>query len=111
MDKKRKKELVSEYIKVLEREWEAVALEARALAGVLPLVFARLDRPWSPVITMSDASLSGWAFGHKSLGAAAIQEVGRVPERNRYRCREVTLPPRESALVAADVCDRHSQPA
>jgi hypothetical protein len=61
------------------------ARECRILAGLVPLLVADLRRPWSPTITASDASPSGWGVCERVLNPGVAQLHGRWQERWRYR--------------------------
>ncbi len=47
-----------------------------------------LRAPWCDAISISDASLSGWAAGSARVGREAARTLGRCPERMRYRIKE-----------------------
>lgn len=61
------------------------ARECRIFAGLVPLLVADLRRPWSPTITASDASPSGWGVCERVLNPGVAQLHGRWQERWRYR--------------------------
>ena len=81
------------------RLWKSVAWECHTLARLLPLCVCELARPWADRISISDASLSGWAAGSLRVGQKHVGEIGRAPERNRYRCRNFVAPRVSAGVV------------
>lgn len=75
-------------------------MEARWIASLLPVFYADLRRPWSPEVTISDASLSGYAVGARALATPYVAALGRQPEGLRFRA--VQPRPRETALGPMD---------
>eukprot|EP00969_Alexandrium_andersonii_P310523 13721723-Alexandrium_andersonii.AAC.1 len=71
------------------------------MAAVLPLCSVDLARPWSGLVTCSDASLSGYAVAHSSWGEGHAEHVGSTSERLRFRARDAGPAPRARALAQA----------
>ncbi|CAK0818286.1 unnamed protein product, partial [Prorocentrum cordatum] len=67
------------------RLWASCRYEAWVMADVSLLLSARLDRPWSPVVTASDAANRGMAVCEAIFPVSAVASVGRWRERWRYR--------------------------
>ncbi|CAK0796211.1 unnamed protein product, partial [Prorocentrum cordatum] len=67
------------------RLWASCRYEAWVMADVSLLLSARLDRPWSPVVTASDAANRGMAVCEAVFPVSAVASVGRWRERWRYR--------------------------
>lgn len=80
------------------RLWSGAAEEARWLRNLLPLVSADLRKPRSEILTASDASLSGIAVCSRRIPLADIDNLVNTRECWRYKGRNPTTRPRESAL-------------
>ncbi|CAK0832385.1 unnamed protein product, partial [Prorocentrum cordatum] len=67
------------------RLWASCRYEAWVMADVSLLLSARLDRPWSLVVTASDAANRGMAVCEAIFPVSAVASVGRWRGRWRYR--------------------------
>ena len=59
------------------RLWASAAQEARNAAALLHICFADLRRPWDDTLTVSDASLSGYAVHSLPSNASTVAMIGR----------------------------------
>ena len=73
--------------------------ELVAFAGLMAFLRSDWARPWLPGVHIVDASLSGIGVSYGQWPLADAEEVGRVPERARYRLG--AGPARASAALAA----------
>ena len=69
--------------------WRSARQEVEAFVDLMPLIEAKLARPWSDLIGAADASETGYGvclarWEHGQSGAA-----GRTSERSRFRKKEV----------------------
>eukprot|EP00438_Fugacium_kawagutii_P024261 Skav223122 [mRNA] locus=scaffold419:830256:833692:- [translate_table: standard] len=80
--------------------WASVQAELRAFCGLLPLLKADWLRPWCEQVTVSDASEEGYGVCCSSWKSSAVAQVGRCPERERFK-RLGPHSARESALTSA----------
>ena len=80
--------------------WTSVRKELATFRGILFLLVQEWDRQWNPLVSSSDASLTGFGVCHAWWEAAHVAQVGRVLERSRFR-RFASHSARESALTSA----------
>ena len=80
--------------------WDSVVSELRCFKGLLILLCQDWDRPWNPVVSSSDSSLSGYGVCHATWPVNIVSKVGRLRERHRFR-RTGAHSARESALLSA----------
>ena len=80
--------------------WTSVVSELRAFSGLMPFLRADWRRPWSKTVTVSDASEEGFGVCASRLPLEAVQSIGRVSERERFR-RSSGHSAREAALTSA----------
>lgn len=80
------------------RLWKTAAGESRILANLLCICYADLRRPWSPLVTCSDASLSGIAVSSKQTDTQIVASIARHREGWRFKHRDFRAP-REAALT------------
>eukprot|EP00438_Fugacium_kawagutii_P002019 Skav214231 [mRNA] locus=scaffold1133:6956:10370:+ [translate_table: standard] len=59
--------------------------ECLIFAGLIPLLFADVKRPWSEVLTCSDASPDGYGICECRVGVDTARQLGRWNERWRFR--------------------------
>ena len=52
---------------------ESAAQEANILMHILPLILAKQDKRWNPILTATDASLSGYSLSEMCLGSAGCR--------------------------------------
>lgn len=78
-------DFVSDRYEKRQRIWPRAAIEARWLADLIPVCCADLRRAWSPELTISDASLSGYTVGSRSMSDTQVALLGRQLERLRFR--------------------------
>lgn len=67
--------------------------ECFLFAGIVPMLFSSLRRPWSDVVTCTDASPDGYGICQTTLPNETVNNIGRWQERWRYK----RLPPSEWA--------------
>lgn len=67
--------------------------ECTVFAGLIPLLYANIRRPWSEDLFCTDASPQGYGICERQLGCEAVGQLGRWNERWRFR----RLPPEEWA--------------
>lgn len=79
------------------RLWRAAAAESRILANLLCVCYADMRRPWSNLVTCSDASLSGIEVCSRSADIQMVAEIARRREGWRFKHRDFRAP-REAAL-------------
>ena len=78
---------------------EGEVLECKIFAGIIPLLFSDLRRPFSTTITASDASPTGWGLCERELDVADVVGHARWQERWRFRRLDpCEWHPRERAL-------------
>ena len=65
--------------------WSTAAQEFWCMAHLLDFCFADLRRPWSKVVTASDASLTGTAVCAANWNLQEVQQAGRQREVWRFR--------------------------
>jgi len=87
------------YPRRVRRVWRSVLRELKLAASLLTLVECQFSKPWSPVVTVSDAAPSGYAIHEGIWGSEDVRRVGGFAERWRFR-RSVQPQPRNSALEA-----------
>ena len=80
--------------------WATVRREFEVFAALLPLCFSDWSRAWNGYISASDASLTGFGVCGRRIDPEIAAQVGRVPERERFR-RCPSTSARASALSAA----------
>ena len=80
-------EFVQHSNQVQTRLWPEAAMEAGWLLAIIPFCFASMKAEWNPLISISDASLLGFAVGSLPADAAVAASLGVVRERDRYRVR------------------------
>lgn len=74
-------------------------LECKIFSGIIPLLVADLRRPWSDVISASDASPTGWGICEHQSSSRIAQQHGAWQERWRYRRLDPSeWRPRERAM-------------
>lgn len=73
--------------------------ECKIFAGIIPLLFASIRRPWSDDVLCSDASPDGHGLCSRHLPTNVIDSIGRWNERWRYKRLEPEhWQPRQRAL-------------
>ena len=82
------------------RLWPSVIEELKAFRGLVFLLVQDWWRPWNPVVTSSDASLTGFGVCQSHWPQDVVATTGRRLERSRFR-RVGGHSARESALTAA----------
>ena len=70
--------------------------------GLLTLMVQDWWRPWNCCVLQTDASESGWGMAQSFWPQHVVEQVGRLPERARFRSA-LGRPARESALAAANL--------
>ena len=80
--------------------WNSVRKELAGFRGCLLLLVQEWDRQWNPLVSSSDASLTGFGVCHAWWKKQQVALAGRTLERSRFR-RSDFHSARESALVAA----------
>ena len=70
--------------------------------GLFVLMVQDWWRPWNCCVLQTDASESGWGMAQSFWPKMIVEQVGRVPERARFRSA-LGRPARESALAAANL--------
>ena len=80
--------------------WRTVREELQCFKGVLLLLCQDWTRPWNPLVSSSDSSLSGYGVCQAWWPRSNVAESGRVSERARFR-RVGPHSARESALLSA----------
>ena len=61
------------------------ANECRVFAGLVPLLVSNMKMPWSPIITCTDASPTGYGVCEYEAGVDVARQLGRWQERWRFR--------------------------
>ncbi|CAK0833865.1 unnamed protein product, partial [Prorocentrum cordatum] len=84
------------------RLWPEVAKEVKMFRGLLVLMVQDWRRPWNSCVLQTDASESGWGMAQSFWPLRVVGEVGRLPERARFRSAQ-GRPARESALAAVSL--------
>ncbi|CAK0871913.1 unnamed protein product [Prorocentrum cordatum] len=84
------------------RLWAEVVKEIRMFRGLLTLMVQDWWRPWNCCVLQTDASESGWGMAQSFWPQHVVEQVGRLPERARFRSA-LGRPARESALAAANL--------
>ncbi|CAK0847687.1 unnamed protein product, partial [Prorocentrum cordatum] len=84
------------------RLWLEVMKEVRLFRGLLVLMVQDWWRPWNSCVLQTDASESGWGMAQLFWPLRVVEDVGRLPERARFRSAQ-GRPARESALAAASL--------
>eukprot|EP00974_Lingulodinium_polyedra_P107877 10442513-Lingulodinium_polyedra.AAC.1 len=92
------------------RLWASAAREARWISRLLPLAAADLRMEWSPVVTMSDASLSGIAVARSEWEPRVVAQIGEVSEKARFKVAGPQEAPRAAALRWTDAGVPHRDP-
>ena len=77
--------------------WPSVRYELALAASLLPMAYADIDRPWSDVITATDASLAGFGVCELASDSVTTGELGRTAEKWRYET-EAIIHARTNAL-------------
>ena len=80
--------------------WPSVKDELSAFQGLLFLLVQDWWKQWNPLVTSSDASLSGYGCCKAWWPREAVSKTGRIQERSRFR-RSAGHSARESALTVA----------
>ena len=63
--------------------------EVANFIGIIPLLFSDMRRPWSPTLTATDASPTGYGVCERHISAQQSQSLGEWSERWRFK----RLPP------------------
>ncbi|CAK0824695.1 unnamed protein product, partial [Prorocentrum cordatum] len=84
------------------RLWAEVVKEIEMFRGLLTLMVQDWWRPWNCCVLQTDASESGWGMAQSFWPQHVVEQVGRLPERARFRSA-LGRPARESALAAANL--------
>ena len=88
---------------VRQELWPSVCREMYIAAGLMPLMVSRLDLPWSPYVTATDACESGWGACKAFIGSDKAREHGMWTERWRFkRLLPDEWAPRQRALREPD---------
>ena len=67
------------------RLWPSAAYEVTIMIGLLPLIVSDMSAPWSPTLTATDASSTGYGVCTRDVAHEQAAELGRWSERWRYR--------------------------
>ena len=73
--------------------------ELRMASALLSIVEVDIKLPWSPVVTVADAALGGYAVHQCHIPPLEVRAVGQHAEMWRFR-RSALPEPRETALEA-----------
>ena len=84
------------------RLWAEVLKELKMFRGLLVLMVQDWWRPWNCCVLQTDARESGWGMAQSFWPKTVVEQVGRLPERARFRSA-LGRPARESALAAANL--------
>ena len=79
---------------VATRRWDTVVRELRCFKGILILLCQDWERPWNPVVSSSDSSLSGYGVCHATWPVDVVCEVGQwgdTPLEKVHFCRLALL--------------------
>ena len=79
-------------------QWSTVRMEQRAFRCILRLLRSVWSLRWLDVCICSDASKKGFAFAVRERCRELASEVGRVPERTRFKRRSRSIRARSRAL-------------
>ncbi len=82
--------------------WKSVAKEAQWAAALLRLCYCDLRQPWDPMVSMSDASLTGIAVTVSKWELEQVRDVCTTREKWRYVGRNPLNQPRSTALGQLD---------
>ena len=93
---------------VRARLWTSAAKEASWAAAMLHVTFSDLKRPWDEKISVSDASLSGYAVRMLDSQSQQVGTIGRQREMWRYKCSEPATQARYKALKLDPFKDHES---
>ncbi|CAK0879800.1 unnamed protein product [Prorocentrum cordatum] len=67
------------------RLWAEVVKEIKMFCGLLALMVQDWWRPWNYCVLQTDASESGWGMAQSFWPRKVVEQVGRLPERARFR--------------------------
>ena len=91
--------------------WPSVRREMLVAAGLMPLLVAHLDLPWSPFVHTTDACMSGWGSCKGWVGAEVAKNHGQWSERWRFRrLTPEEWCPRRRALPDPSLHDLYTDP-
>ena len=91
--------------------WPSVRREMLVAAGLMPLLAAHLDLPWSPFVHTTDACMSGWGSCKGWVGAEVAKNHGQWSERWRFRrLTPEEWCPRRRALQDPSLHDLYTDP-
>ena len=78
------------------RLWTTAARECEWAASPLVICEADLSKPWSPIVTVSDACLSGTATCSLKADACTVREISKAQELWRYEGNGAALKARDA---------------
>lgn len=79
--------------------WDSAKRECIIFAGILPLLFGDIKRPWSTTVSCTDASPEGFGIVEREMNVGDIQSMGSWNERWRFKRLPVSSwRPRDRAL-------------
>ena len=81
-----------------QKLWASAAEECRQAAALLLVCSADLRKPWSPVATVSDASLTGTAVAALESEAEIVRRIGQCRENWRFKSQDPLNRARDSTL-------------
>ena len=91
--------------------WPSVRREMLVAAGLMPLLVAHLDLPWSPIVHTTDACMSGWGSCKGWVGSDLAKAHGQWSERWRFRrLTPEEWCPRRRALQDHSLHDLYTDP-
>ena len=81
--------------------WPSVRKELAHPRSLLPMAFIDVGRPWSSLLTATDASLSGFGVCERRVDSNVLASVGRHAEKWRYDAEDI-VKPRDVLLGCTD---------
>lgn len=79
--------------------WDSAKRECIIFAGILPLLFGDIKRPWSTTVSCTDASPEGFGIVEREMDIGDVQSMGSWNERWRFKRLPVSSwRPRDRAL-------------
>lgn len=86
--------------------WDSAKRECIIFAGILPLLFGDIKRPWSTMVSCTDASPDGFGIVEREMDVGDVQSMGSWNERWRFKRLPVSSwRPRDRALGKDVFCD------
>ena len=81
------------------RLWTTAARECEWAASPLVICEADLSKPWSPIVTVSDACLSGTATCSLKADSCTVREISKAQELGRYKGNGAVLKARDAVKM------------